>query len=298
MKYHILMKNVLVTGAAGFVGTCVITELLEEKYNLKRIYANVHKTPLAIKFNDSRIIQVNQKLDENWNFDFDVDYIFNFAADGTSNPYSKEANAKFLSITQNAKNFAVKSDAGIFHSSSGGAALGELNKDHRLFDFALARRNSEEILLKAKNIDNLQVQIGRLYTFIGPTILNKRHYMVSEFLEKAYSGEKIIVKGNLNSQRTLLYESEMARWIVKLAFESKLDIWNISGYESVSTLQIAQYISDRFGVDWDYTQSEVQAENYLPQDMTKERQISLIQEISWQQGIELTAKYLETKKGF
>ena len=290
------MRNILITGASGFVGTCVIRELLKDE-QVNSVFAVLNKSTLHADLTDKRIKTISMNLLEPWSLSSNIDQVYNFAADGTYAPYSIESSELFEKISEQAIRFSIKKEASLFQSSSGGAEKNQVKIDNRLYHFANARKNVERRILESDLDEKILFQIGRLYSFIGPTLYKKKQYMVNQFLQNASEGKNIVITGRASSRRTYLYETDMANWIMEISKSKLSGLWNISGYEKVSIQEIASHIGHIYDVGIEYLPLETEPSDYFPENMSKEQIFGLSQSISWKEGLELTAKWISRNKG-
>jgi nucleoside-diphosphate-sugar epimerase len=288
------MSTALVTGASGFVGKCLINELISEK-KFSKIIAIVHNSPLDLIETDPCVSEVRINLLERWQISDEVDVIYNFAADGSQMPYSKESSLLFERIADNAIDFAISRKAKLFHSSSGGAVSQNTNIDDKLYFFTRSRKNVENKIMNAGVDNKLAFQIGRLYSFIGPTLFNKNQYMINQHIKSALRSKKVVLTGQPNSKKSYMYETDMAMWISKISEIDKPEVWNISGYEKPTILDVAKFICDYLDAELFLDTKEDLEFLYAPNNMEKEAQLGLIQKISWQEGLKLTIEWAREK---
>ena len=124
----------------------------------------------------------------------------------------------------------MNSPKNVFHASSGACAGIKLVEDWNYTEvqrmnfigrksaFIESRKEVENSLLCLRTISSTKVAIGRLFSFIGPELIKKKQYAISQFLSHAIAKETLVVKGNPNTVRSYLHEDEMSDWILKTVF--------------------------------------------------------------------------------
>lgn len=107
-----------------------------------------------------------------------------------------------------------------------------------------AKRYSEAICLAYKSINKLPIIIVRPFSFIGPFQELNKPWAVNSLLQEALNNQPMRIVGNGKPQRSYLYASDMAAWLlVTLANGKKGDIYNLGSSEGVSLLDITTKIN-------------------------------------------------------
>ena len=265
-KYANRTFSILITGASGLIGSCMIDvlSLANHKYNSKiHIYVlGRDRQTLMSKFGEETetltyIIQdINNKLE----LDFKINYIINLAslADPISYAlYPVETILTNIVGTKNMLDFAVKSGAKVIISSSF-ETYGKCSKDiyyemdYGLIDFNQLRsgypesKRIVELLLQSYNTEyELQGNIVRLSSVYGPTMKMNDSKAHAQFLRNALNNQNIVLKSKGTQTRSYTYVIDVVEAILYVAFNGKnKEIYNISNDESIASIaEVAQTIA-------------------------------------------------------
>lgn len=250
-------NKLLITGINGFVGGSFIdflngipkNQIPSEIMVVSRqkisdeLNKNLKKLNIPVK---SEIYDLTKP----WNFTFKVNWILNFAADGGINSYSDSAGRDYIRIIENMVTWAKRKEViNIFQTSSGACSYAtrisnEQNRSSTKSVFIKYRVEAEQILLEAIEKKDINVIIARLYSFIGPRILSKSQYAISQFMDEALNRKIIKITGNPNTLRSYLSTNDMSRWIYKsLGTNNSKEILHIGSSHPVSILELASYIA-------------------------------------------------------
>lgn len=107
-----------------------------------------------------------------------------------------------------------------------------------------AKRFSETLCFAYESINKLPIIIVRPFSFIGPFQELNKPWAVNSLLQEALNNQPMRIIGNGKPQRSYLYASDMAAWLlVILANGKKGEIYNLGSSESVSLLDITTKIN-------------------------------------------------------
>ena len=194
--------TLLITGANGFVGKSIIDYISNFPHELKPktiiLASRTGIDPEMRKQLDGvEIMECKNDLREPWNFKFKPTHILNFAADGSGNAYAPDAAAGFERIVDNLIHWCEQLDnPKVFHSSSG-ACFGyfpihlenntQPNRDvlQRKRIFVDSRLRAEEKLHHADSRGEIDLRMGRLFTFSGRHLVTKLQYALPSFMDQA-----------------------------------------------------------------------------------------------------------------
>ncbi|MBN8517270.1 MAG: NAD(P)-dependent oxidoreductase [Candidatus Accumulibacter sp.] len=86
--------------------------------------------------------------------------------------------------------------------------------------------------------------ITRGFSFVGPYLPLSDKFAAGSFLRDALEDKPVVVRGNGTAQRSYLYASDMAIWLLTILARGKSwRAYNVGSNEAVSTLQLAQRIA-------------------------------------------------------
>ena len=222
-----IKKKILVTGAAGFIGSKICSELLKKKYTVigcddfsSGLKKNVIKGIkfLNIDLSNKKKISILPK---------NIDYIFHLAGQSSGEKSFEDPindlNRNFIT-TYNLIDFAKKNFIKNFFYASSMSVYGNsvskanINANCKPISYyGLHKKLSEDYIIK--NSNNFNFIIFRIFNVYGPgqDLLNEKQGMVSIYLASLLKKSKIVVKGSLNRFRDLIYIDDVVEiWIEAL----------------------------------------------------------------------------------
>jgi len=220
----LIKKKILVTGAAGFIGSKICTELIKKNYSIigcddfsTGSKKNIIKGIKFIKIDLSNKKAIN-KLPKN------IDYIFHLAGQSSGEKSFEDPlddlKRNFIS-TYNLINYAKEKKIKNFFYASSMSVYGDLVGKARVKDFCkplsyygLHKKLSEDYIIN--NSNNFNFIIFRMFNVYGPgqDLFNDKQGMVSIYLASILKKNKIIVKGSVKRYRDLIYIDDVVDiWI-------------------------------------------------------------------------------------
>lgn len=222
-----IKKKILVTGAAGFIGSKICSQLLKRNYTVigcddfsSGLKKNVSKGMkfFNIDLSNKKKLSILPK---------NIDYIFHLAGQSSGEKSFEDPindlNRNFIT-TYNLIDFAKKNFIKSFFYASSmsvyGNTVSKANTNaicEPLSYYGLHKKLSEDYIIK--NSNNFNFTIFRIFNVYGPgqDLLNEKQGMVSIYLASLLKKNKIIVKGSLNRFRDLIYIDDVVEiWIEAL----------------------------------------------------------------------------------
>ena len=304
-------KKVLITGAAGFLGSHLCDRFIAEGYEvigmdnlLTGSMSNIeHLLPLqefSFYHHDvSKFIHVPGSLD----------YILHFASPASPIDYLKMPiqTLKVGSLgTHNCLGLAKAKKARILVASTSevyGDPLvhpqheeywGNVNPVGPRGVYDEAKRFQEAITMAYHNFHGLETRIVRIFNTYGPRMRLNDGRALPAFIGQAIRGEDLTVFGDGSQTRSFCYVSDLVEGIYRLLFSNEPRPVNIGNPHEISLLDFANEIIALSG-----TRSGI-CFKALPQDDPKQRQpdINRAKEVlDWapkidrKEGLSLTYKY-------
>ena len=306
-------QRVLITGAAGFLGSHLCDRFIQEGYEvigmdnlLTGSLSNIeHLYPLkefSFYHHDvSKFIHVPGPLD----------YILHFASPASPIDYLKMPiqTLKVGSLgTHNCLGLAKAKKARILVASTSevyGDPLvhpqseeywGNVNPVGPRGVYDEAKRFQEAITMAYHNFHGLETRIVRIFNTYGPRMRLDDGRALPAFIGQALRGEDLTVYGDGTQTRSFCYVSDLIEGIYRLLLSDEWRPVNIGNPHEISLLEFAKEIIALSG-----TPSKITFKP-LPQDDPKQRQpdISLAKEVlGWEpkiareQGLALTYEYFK-----
>jgi dTDP-glucose 4,6-dehydratase len=306
-------QRVLITGAAGFLGSHLCDQFIQEGYEvigmdnlLTGSLSNIeHLYPLkefSFYHHDvSKFIHVPGPLD----------YILHFASPASPIDYLKMPiqTLKVGSLgTHNCLGLAKAKKARILVASTSevyGDPLvhpqheeywGNVNPVGPRGVYDEAKRFQEAITMAYHNFHGLETRIVRIFNTYGPRMRLNDGRALPTFISQALNGEDVTVFGNGSQTRSFCYVSDLIEGIYRLLLSNEWRPVNIGNPHEIGLLEFAKEI---------ITLSESTSKivfKPLPQDDPKQRQpdISRAKEVlGWEpkvareQGLALTYEYFK-----
>jgi UDP-glucose 4-epimerase len=219
-----MTKKILVTGGAGFVGSCMVDKLVEDPHNFVVIIDNLSTGNIA------RLPEVHKdrwkfiKCDVNSYRDisavmmaFQFDYVFHYAAVvGVQRTLQEPVSVLndingFKYLLDLCKNTGVKR---VFFSSSSevyGEPFEHPQNEHTTplnsrLPYAVVKNVGEAFLRSYKQEFDLDYTIFRFFNTYGPK--QSQDFVMSKFINKALANQDITIYGDGSQTRTFCYKDD------------------------------------------------------------------------------------------
>jgi dTDP-glucose 4,6-dehydratase len=226
-------KRVLVTGAAGFLGSHLCDYLLAEGHQVVGVdnFATGSRANLAHLDHESRF----EFLEKDICTPFEVgkvDYVFNFASPASPMDYLRLGVETLLvgsAGTINALNVAQKYDAGFLHASTSECYgdpevhpqvetyWGNVNPIGPRSVYDEAKRFSEAAVMAYHRSYGVNTHLVRIFNTYGPRLQGNDGRVISNFMTQALRGEPLTMYGDGMQTRSFCYVSDLVEGIMRLS---------------------------------------------------------------------------------
>ena len=295
------MKNIIVSGGAGFIGSHLIEALLDQGHNvicLDNLFTGSKKNILPFlsnpRFEFIRHDVVAPIL-------LEADQIYHLACPASpvhyqSNPI-KTLKTSVLG-TLNMLGIAKRVRARILLASTSEvygdpkihpqpeSYFGNVNPVGPRACYDEGKRAAETLVIGYRDFNHVNVAIARIFNTYGPRMLPNDGRVVSNFICQALKGKNLTVYGDGSQTRSFCYVSDMIAGLIKLMESDASGPVNLGNPNEVTILELAQKVLQMIPD----TGSEIVFKD-LPQDDPTRRKpdITLAKTLlGWQPSIELT----------
>jgi len=262
------MKKIILTGGAGFIGSNLLSKLLEsdvEKIVLIDDLSTGTKENIKKHIDNKKVEFINNKIEniknlndlfENANFCYHlaagvgVQYIMdnlskslltNIIATHQVLEACQKNNVPVL-ITSTSEVYGVSQDE-IWEESTR-SLIGPTSKLR--WSYAASKMIDEFIALSLFEEGKLNPIIVRLFNIIGPNQLSKFGMVVPKFIESALKNEDIYIHGSGEQTRSFTWVDDVINYLLKLSeLEPYGEIFNIGQPEEISIKDLATTIIEK-----------------------------------------------------
>ena len=295
-----MKPRVLVTGAAGFLGSHLTDRLLAEGFAVLGVDNLSTGSPANLE---------HLRHEPNFAFElrdicepFDpgpVDYVFNFASPASPPEYLRLA-IETLAVgsvgTQNLLELAAKHNAGFLHASTSecyGDPLqhpqteeywGNVNPVGPRSVYDEAKRYAEALVMAYHRSRGVNTHLVRIFNTYGPRLHPSDGRVVSNFMMQALRGEPLTVYGDGKQTRSFCYVEDLIDGIVRLSRSGEHLPVNIGNPNEFTILECAKAVLEVTGATSELRFEALPVDDPIRRrpDISKARRL-----LGWEPKIEL-----------
>lgn len=310
--------TVLVTGAAGFLGSHLCDRFIHEGYNVigmdNLLTGNIRN--IEHLFGNDRFRFVKHDVSEYTHVTGDLDYILHFASPASPKDYLKLPiqTLKVGSLgTHKILGLARAKKARVLIASTSevyGDPLvhpqqenywGNVNPIGYRGVYDEAKRFMEAMTMAYHRYHGVETRIVRIFNTYGPRMRLDDGRALPAFVGQALRGEDLTVYGDGSQTRSFCYVSDLVEGIYRLLLSDTAEPVNIGNPSEITILQFAQEVLKHID-----TKSKIIFEP-LPEDDPKVRQPDITrarQILGWEpkvgreEGLKKTIDYFRTQHEF
>ncbi len=250
-----------------------------------------------------KVRHIRADLLDKWSFDRSVTHILQLAADGSENAYSQKASDDFVLFTRRLIEWCetLLQPPVVVHASSG-ACFGHFpiisdvrvgrqanstrNGEWPKANFVEGRLEAERLLRQAQGDKKFDLQIARLYSFIGEHIREKIHYAVPSFISMAKSSGVVSLTGDPMTVRSYLSAHDMSAWIVAaLQADQELPLLSIGSSVPVTMIDLAEFVAKQFSAKVIVSDHLKIGDVYIADNELTKDLLKVNETISWREAL-------------
>ena len=268
--------QVLVTGAAGFLGSHLTDRLLGEGHSVIGVdnLSTGTKENIAHLAGEARFRFEERDICESFDVG-PVDYVFNFASPASPPEYLRLA-IETLRVgsagVENTLEIAARYGAGYLHASTSecyGDPLehpqresywGNVNPVGPRSVYDEAKRFAEALVMAYNRSCGVNTHLVRIFNTYGPRLHPSDGRVISNFIMQALRGEALTIYGDGNQTRSFCYVDDLIEGILRLSRSDEHLPVNIGNPDEFTILECAQAVLEVTG-----SKSELRFED-LPED--------------------------------
>ena len=304
-------QTILVTGAAGFLGSHLSEELLKKGHKV----IGVDNLSSGSSKNLENIITLEYfqfiEHDISDYIDIECDQIYNLACPASPVQYQNNPISTLRTNVIGAYNLlelAVKNDAKIFQASTSevyGDPLehpqkesywGNVNPIGIRSCYDEGKRCAETLFFDYQRQHKIQIRVGRIFNTYGPRMQSEDGRVVSNFIVQALAGKPLTVYGSGNQTRSFCFVDDLIRGFVLLMENDQLcGPVNLGNPIEFTMTELAKKV-----IKLTSSTSEIIFEE-LPQDDPKMRRPDIhlaFKELGWSPSISLDEGLKQTIEYF
>ena len=275
------MNKILITGGAGFIGSNLCNNLIQNSDNYIYCLDNLitgSKKNIYDLLNYDNFEFIEHDICKS--FDLSVNQIYNLACPASPVQYQKNPfetmDANIIGV-KNILEIAKKYNATILQASTSeiyGDPLvhpqnetyyGNVNTFGIRSCYDEGKRMAETLLFNYHNHHNTDIRIARIFNTFGPNMQKNDGRVVSNFINQAINNEKITIYGEGFQTRSLCYIDDMIIGLNSLMNSQYNKPINIGNDNEMQIIDLAKKILDITG-----SKSEIINEKF-PEDDPKQR---------------------------
>tara|TARA_B100000963_G_scaffold80683_1_gene68644 strand:- start:1006 stop:1860 length:855 start_codon:yes stop_codon:yes gene_type:complete len=269
------MKNILVTGGAGFIGTNLIKTLIKDNYYI----TSIDNYSTGLKENEIEGVKyINSDIESIDQLESKFDLCFHLAAQSRVQPSFEDPQESIrvnVNGTMKVMEWAKKQSVKVIYAGSS-------SKHHDPSDspYAMTKYLGEEICKLYKKSFKVNVEIARFYNVYGPNepLDEKFGNVIGIWREKVRLNKPLTIVGDGNQKRDFTHVDDIIDGILKIAFSHKnhSDGWELGSGVSYSIKELFNMFKERFNATSVYVDDQ-------PGNYRKTLRINddIIEELNW-----------------
>jgi len=254
-----MSKTVLITGAAGFLGSHLCDRFIAEEFHVIGMdnYITGDKDNIHHLFNNPNFEFIEHDITNHINIAQTIDYILHFASPASPIDYLKIPiqTLKVGSLgTHNLLGLAKAKNARILIASTSEVYgdplvhpqseeyLGNVNAIGPRGVYDEAKRFQEALSMAYHRFHGLETRIARIFNTYGPRMRLNDGRVIPAFMGQSLRGEDLTVFGDGQQTRSFCYVDDLIEGIYRLLFSDYTLPVNLGNPDEITILEFAQEI--------------------------------------------------------
>lgn len=304
------MRNI-VTGGAGFIGSHLIDNLINEGQNVICIdnFSSGLKKNIKHLINNSKFQLINHDIINP--IELDADRIWHLACPASISEYQqdpiKTSKINFIG-TLNMLELSKKLGAKFLLASSSEVYgdpkehpqkenyWGSVNSIGVRSCYDEGKRFAESLTFDFARTFDLDVKIARIFNTYGPRIKPDDGRVISNFISQALRKEQFTIYGKGNQTRSFCFISDLINGLTKLMNSPYKGPINLGNPEEINIFNLASLINDKVGNKFEliyFPLPENDPSRRKPDITLAKRSLSWSPKINLSEGINQTINYFK-----
>ncbi|MCB0379936.1 MAG: SDR family oxidoreductase [Flavobacteriales bacterium] len=308
------MKKVLITGAAGFLGSHLCDRFLKEGFfvvGMDNLITGDMRN-LQHLSNEPNFRFVKHDVSEHINFEGELDYILHFASPASPIDYLKIPiqTLKVGSLgTHNLLGLAKAKNARMLIASTSEVYgdpkvhpqteeyWGNVNPVGPRGVYDEAKRFQEAITMAYHRYHGVETRIVRIFNTYGPRMRLNDGRVLPAFIGQALRGQDLTVFGKGNQTRSFCYVDDLIEGIYRLLMSDYAEPVNIGNPDEITILEFAEEIIKLTGTNQKIIFKELPVDDPMQRQPNIDKARSILNwepKVSRAEGLKITYDYFRS----
>ena len=241
------MKNVLITGGVGFIGTNLAEELVKQNYNV----ISLDNYSFGSKENEIKGVKYfNYDIEDIDKITEPIDVCFHLCAMARVQP-SFEDPMEYFRVnvlgTTKVMEWAKKNNVKVVYAGSSSKHFNPSDSPYAMYKYL-----GEEVCKLYKKTYNVNAEIARFYNVYGPREVMHEKFgnVIGIWKSKVKKGEPLPIVGDGNQRRDFTHVFDIVNGLIKIATSNNKheDAWELGTGNNYSVNELFEMFNKRFNV--------------------------------------------------